>query len=373
MKILLVTDVFNSGGREKTIADLANNLLIDGHDVTILILDGSEADYLVNVDSGVSFKKLKVLNDGKISVNPISYYKLGAFLRGNKPDVIHYHLYAFRFLICSFISKLFRVSASQIRTVHTSGLFYEKQSTLVDKVRLKSEVIATKINNIASIGISKLIHENNIKYFSCASEHFFHVYNGLELSQYSHAADKSVDEKIVFVYLARLVTGKNHCFLIDVWYDFIKEHCNAVLLIVGDGDLRNSIKEKIEHLGLQDSVILQGHSFEVSNILTHSDVALFPSSYEGFSISLLEYFASSLPVVAHDISAFREVGIHGYNIYLVSLFDKDGFLKYMSLLYNDAELRKKIGECARETVENFKVEKFVSEHIDIYKKMIERV
>lgn len=373
MNIFLVTDVFNSGGREKVIADLANNLFSVGHHVTIIILDGSSCNYLANVNPDIYVKKLKILNNGKFSFNVLSYFQLGVFLWNNKPDIIHYHLYAFRLFICAFISKMFRVSAPQVRTVHTSGLFYENQSGFIDKLRLNSEIIAIKLNKIASVGISKLIHDNNIKYFSCASEDFYHIYNGIDLSHYSCAINKNIGGRVTFVYLARLVPGKNHFFLIDVWYEFIKKHPNAELLIVGDGELRESLQEKIVSLGMCNSIILQGHQPEVSNILAHSDVALFPSSYEGFSISLLEYFASSLPVVAHDIPAFKEVGINGDNMFLISLFDTNGFLKCMSILYNDVELRLKIGKRARETVDKFKLEKFMSEHVNMYKKLVERI
>lgn len=371
MNLLFVTDVFNAGGREKVISDLANCCFKAGHTVTVLILDGHQSDYVKNLEAGILYKKSNILNNGRFTLNPIAYAKLGLYFKKNKPDIIHYHLYAFRLLVCSLISKLFFISAQQVRTVHTSGLFYEERTSFLNKARLGSEKIAAKLSDLSVIGISKQIHENNIRFFHSHTSKLFRIYNGIDVSSYYYEVNRNAkDNKIVFVYLARLVDGKNHDFLLNIWSLFIKEHKNAELLIVGDGDLREMLEHLAGNLKLHNSVKFLGNISNVRHILANANIALFPSSYEGFSISLLEYFASSLPVVAHDIPAFSEISTHGENIYLIPIFNADRYLNAMSSLYFDASLRQLIGEKARLVAEQFSFEKFSLEHLSLYKSLL---
>lgn len=371
MNLLFVTDAFNAGGREKVISDLANCCFKAGHTVTVLILDGHQSDYVKNLEAGILYKKSNILNNGRFTLNPIAYAKLGLYFKKNKPDIIHYHLYAFRLLVCSLISKLFFISAQQVRTVHTSGLFYEERTSFLNKARLGSEKIAAKLSDLSVIGISKQIHENNIRFFHSHTSKLFRIYNGIDVSSYYYEVNRNAkDNKIVFVYLARLVDGKNHDFLLNIWSLFIKEHKNAELLIVGDGDLREMLEHLAGNLKLHDSVKFLGNISNVRHILANANIALFPSSYEGFSISLLEYFASSLPVVAHDIPAFSEISTHGENIYLIPMFNADRYLNAMSSLYFDASLRQLIGEKARLVAEQFSLEKFSLEHLSLYKSLL---
>ncbi|MDR5012743.1 glycosyltransferase family 4 protein [Aeromonas veronii] len=370
MKILFVTDTFNSGGREKVISDLANYCIQIGHVVTVLVLDGEQSNYADNLEKGVVCKQLNILKNGNFSLNPMAYAKLGSYLKEHKPDIIHYHLYAFRLLVCSLISKLYFIPAKQVRTVHTSGLFYEERSTFINKLRLGSEKLATKISDLSVIGISKQIHENNINFFQSHTSKLFLIYNGIDISCYYKSNRSAMDKKVVFVYLARLVDGKNHDFLLNIWSCFIKEHKNAELLIVGDGDLKEVLEHQAGNLKLHDSVKFLGHMSNVITILANANIALFPSSYEGFSISLLEYFASSLPVVAHDIPAFSEISTHGENIYLIPVFNSGEYLKAMSSLYFDASLRQSIGGKARLIAEQFSLERFSLEHLSLYNSLM---
>jgi len=371
MNILFVTDIFNAGGREKVITDLANHCSKIGHAVTVLVLDGSKSDYATYLDVGISCKKLNILNDEKFALNPIVYIKLGRYLKESKPDIIHYHLYAFRLLACSLISKLFSIPARQVRTVHTSGLFYEERTSFINKLRLGSEKLAIKLSNMSVIGISKEMHKNNELFFNNCANSLFQIYNGLDISSYYHVShDYLKDTKVVFIYLARLVDGKNHGFLLDIWSEFINGHKNSKLLIAGDGDLKEILERQADRLKIHDSVKFLGHVSNVNDILANADIALFPTSYEGFGMSLLEYFASYLPVIAHDIPVFNEIGTHGENVYLIPMFDFDAYLNAMSSLYFDASLRQQIGEKARLVAEQFSLGRFLAEHESLYNNLL---
>jgi glycosyltransferase involved in cell wall biosynthesis len=70
---------------------------------------------------------------------------------------------------------------------------------------------------------------------------------------------------------------------------------NAVLLLVGDGDLRAEMEQKAKTLGIADSVIFTGVRSDVHRYYQAMDVFVFPSIYEGLGIVAIEAQASGLP------------------------------------------------------------------------------
>ena len=74
-----------------------------------------------------------------------------------------------------------------------------------------------------------------------------------------------------------------------------------MLLLVGDGDLREQITEQIEAYQLQDNVILTGVRNDTDVLLQGMDLFFFPSHYEGMPIALVEAQAAGLPCLVSDV------------------------------------------------------------------------
>ena len=81
------------------------------------------------------------------------------------------------------------------------------------------------------------------------------------------------------------IPPKNHSFLIDVFKSVHDKNRNSKLLLVGTGNGQSNIREKVDNLGLSDSVIFLGNRGDVNRILQAMDVFLFPSLYEGLPLS----------------------------------------------------------------------------------------
>jgi len=90
------------------------------------------------------------------------------------------------------------------------------------------------------------------------------------------------------------VAQKNHTFLIDIFNEVHKEKENSVLLLVGQGPLENEIKEKVDRLGLSDSVKFLGQRDDVSELYQVFDAFLLPSLYEGLPVVGVEAQAAGL-------------------------------------------------------------------------------
>ncbi len=109
-----------------------------------------------------------------------------------------------------------------------------------------------------------------------------------------------LDDKIVYSHVGIYMPAKNHEFLIRFFAQIVKKQENAVLLLIGEGGLREQMEEEIRKLKLQDSVFLTGIRSDVPDLLQMTDVFLFPSIYEGLPLSVIEAQAAGLKCLISD-------------------------------------------------------------------------
>lgn len=101
-------------------------------------------------------------------------------------------------------------------------------------------------------------------------------------------------------HVGRFNYPKNHKFIIDVFNEVQKVREDSVLMLVGDGDLRHEIEQKVRDLGFSDKVIFTGVRSDVNDLMQGMDVFLFPSLYEGLPVTMVEAQASGLKCIISD-------------------------------------------------------------------------
>lgn len=108
------------------------------------------------------------------------------------------------------------------------------------------------------------------------------------------------EDQPVIGNVSRFSQQKNHAFLLDIFAEIHRKEPNAVLLLVGDGNLRSQIEQKINVLGLNDAVILAGVQSNTQDYYQVMDVIVMPSHYEGLPVSLVEAQTAGLPCCVSD-------------------------------------------------------------------------
>lgn len=108
------------------------------------------------------------------------------------------------------------------------------------------------------------------------------------------------DNQIVIGHVGRFSAVKNQSFLIDLISKIRNDNIDAILVLVGDGELRNSVEERAKHLGLSNYVVFLGVRDDVAQIEQAFDLFVFPSLFEGLGMAAIEAQASGLPVLASD-------------------------------------------------------------------------
>lgn len=109
-----------------------------------------------------------------------------------------------------------------------------------------------------------------------------------------------LEERFVLGHVGRLERVKNQGFLIEIFAEVYKQIDNAVLLIVGDGSQKDSLKQQAESLGVSDAVIFAGKKMDPECYYQAMDIFLLPSLMEGFSLVLLEAQCSGLKCLCSE-------------------------------------------------------------------------
>lgn len=104
----------------------------------------------------------------------------------------------------------------------------------------------------------------------------------------------------VLGHVGRFMEQKNHLYLADIFKCFVDINPNAILLLVGDGVLRDLFEKRVIELGIRDNVIFAGVRSDVPALLSAMDVFVFPSLYEGMPNTVIEAQATGLPCVISD-------------------------------------------------------------------------
>lgn len=103
--------------------------------------------------------------------------------------------------------------------------------------------------------------------------------------------------KFVIGHIGRFTFAKNHRFLLETFKKITIIREDAVLLLVGDGELHDQIHTWVNELGLTDKVIFAGQVNNPEKYYCLADVMVIPSIFEGLSLATIESQAAGIPAV----------------------------------------------------------------------------
>lgn len=137
------------------------------------------------------------------------------------------------------------------------------------------------------------------------------IQNGIDTDKYrfnekvrtTYRKELNLESKVVIGHVGRFTKAKNHAFLLDIYKEVTLMCENSILLLVGEGELLESMKEKAKEIGIEDTCLFLGSRSDVPELLHAMDVFLFPSLFEGLPISVLEAQTNGLPcTISENIS-----------------------------------------------------------------------
>ncbi len=143
---------------------------------------------------------------------------------------------------------------------------------------------------------------------ACKKDNFYILNNAIDTQKFIYNESKrtkkrkefQIEDKFVIGHVGRFHTQKNHYFLIDIFKEIHDRDDNAVLMLVGDGELQHPIEKKVKNLGLDNNVIFAGVRSDIPELLQAMDIFVFPSLYEGLPVTVIEAQAAGLQCIISD-------------------------------------------------------------------------
>jgi glycosyltransferase involved in cell wall biosynthesis len=142
----------------------------------------------------------------------------------------------------------------------------------------------------------------------------------------------------LLVSVGRLVVQKNHSLALHA----LRSIPGAMLLIVGDGPLRQQLELESTRLGVRDRVVFAGVRPDARAIIGSADALVLVSRWEGLPLVALEALAAGTPVVATAVRGVRELLKDGHDSLLVAPGDDSAVARAVTRLLDDGSLAARL-------------------------------
>jgi glycosyltransferase involved in cell wall biosynthesis len=268
-------------------------------------------------------------------------------VRENKIDLIHTHL-IFADIIGSVLGKLLKVPV--VTTLHNEPNSYRKRR--LDRrllARISAERITTHLVTVANF-----IRDQFMIYWKIPDSEVSCIYNGVDLDEFLQIPDQIENDTneagLTIVNVASLTAQKAQHILLEAAKLVLSEQPETRFLIVGKGDLEESLKAKALALGISENVVFTGVRRDIPEILSQSHIFVLSSLWEGLPLSAIEAMAAARGVVVTDVGGIRELIEPNKHGLVVQPGDVKELANALLMLMRNQSLRISYAKSARENV-----------------------
>lgn len=315
---------------------------------------------------------------GKLEASGIAIYKLDRnpgfdlsiikqlrqLIKTHNIDVLHCHQYTpWTYGVLASIG----LGINVIFTEH--GRFYPDTSSW--KRRFINPVLAFCTSQITAI--SHATKQALVDFEYLPAERIEVIYNGIaSLTAEEHEVAKlkqqwQAENKFIFGTIARLDPIKNQTLMLKAFASVCEKHENAILVVVGDGELMPTLQSLATELNISDKVVFTGYQPVPNNYLAAFDVFLLSSLSEGTSMTLLEAMSLGKPCVVTDAGGNAEVIKHNVTGLVSNNDEQEEFAHNMEhLLLNKDVLRQFQQNCLEQFNLRFEADKMCQQYITTY-------
>ncbi|HDJ32502.1 MAG TPA: glycosyltransferase [Bacteroidetes bacterium] len=346
------------GGGEKWHYETACYLQRHGREVLVVTRKNSELYRRAASRQGMKARSLRV---GNLSfLNPVRIWALQRLLKTFGVDTV---------VLC--LPADMKLGALAARLAGVKNIIYRRGTALpvgdsaINRFLLRKMVTHVVAN---SLDVKKNLFLGNASMLDEGKVHV--IYNGICLDTFPGIQYFKTEENhrnmLVLGNAGRMVEQKGQMYLLRVARILKDRNIPFKLMIAGTGRLQRQMKRYCRENDLQNEVVFMDFVHDMNGFYRQLDIYLSSSLHEGSSHAVLEAMAAGKPVIAFDISSMPELVADGETGYLAPFGDVEYFAGRILELGADRGKMEKMGEKARERVEqNFNFEKNIQHFIKL--------
>lgn len=181
---------------------------------------------------------------------------------------------------------------------------------------------------------------------------------------------KSTTHEKRIIGVGRASKQKQLDILIKIWAKIAAKYPDWKLVTYGNGNLE-SLRQLANELNIRNQVENNPPTQNIQDEMVNSSIFALSSKYEGMPLVLLEAMACGLPLVSFACKCGpKDIISEGEDGFLIKEGDLDGFADKLSLLINDYELRRKMGEAASRNVLRFREDIVMNKWISLFDELV---
>lgn len=365
MKLVYVVHGYeNSGGTERVLAVKANYLVEKGYDVTIIALKNVVDRPFFEFSSKIKFYHLGWPKDDE-KYKKLFIDKVTVILNEIKPDITitnGFGVTKYLYEVNDGSKKIFEFHFSKYRRKFELASLdkYSIGRFFTDIYSYKRNAIARKYDSFVV-----LTEEDKESWRNISKICVIPNPNSFEPLRKSSLESKRV------IAVGRFTYQKGFDFLIDIWAEIYKKYPQWKLVFFGKGHKRKMLEERAEKLGLAKVIEFNDATNNIEEEYRKSSIFALTSRYEGMPLVLLEAMACGLPSVAYSCKCGpRDIISNAKDGFLIEMGDKDSYVDKLSLLIEDEELRRRMGDAAAQSVLRFQLDNVMLKWTTLFNRLL---